>query len=368
MASPSLPSWIILHKFVGVALSGHLQAEDFYLFPDTPPRLSHFKIPVGEQVPDDPRVLCADLSAGLFLLRTNGYAVLSTVSRTVEPVRPRRADDPAVLGVISCNGRSMVVGLEYKRSSPKARLHYYLNLGAGAGAGAAWTTKEVDNPLLPLGLTGNFISKDVIAHDGRLWWVSDSNNAAAAGLLSCDPSADNPQLVFSAGSDLLGHCQHHPCSKIPRADRRCVQVADGKLRWVQILCEHTLPRGSGEAPAVCVLTLDDHTAQWTRSEDRHLMSFADVWNDDSYKRTPLPRKEPAIALIDPGKLFGFDTVYFSLDRYLFGVDMVTKKVVDGPHRQGMMLDSEDSSSPLLPWVVPSELRSYLLEAVAPLVV
>ncbi|KAJ1292061.1 hypothetical protein BS78_02G363000 [Paspalum vaginatum] len=357
----ALPSWIILHKFVGVALSGHLQAEDFYFFPDSPPRLSHFKIPVGEQIPDDPRVLSADLSAGLFLLRTNGYAVLSTVSRSVNPVRPRRADDPAILGVISCNGRRMVVGLEYKRSNPKAWLHYYFPCGASA----SWTTKEVDNPLRPLGLTGNFISKDVIAHDGRLWWVSDSNNAASSsGLLSCDPSADNPQLVFSAGSDLLGHCQHDPCDRIPCADRRRVQVADGKLRWVQILCEHTLPRGSGEAPAVTVLTLDHPTAQWRQSEDHHLMSFADVWNDDSYKRTSLPRKEPAPVLIHPDNP---SIVYFALSGYLFGVNMITKKVVGNPHRHGMMLDSEDSSSPLLPWVVPHELRSGLLKAVAPLI-
>ncbi|WVZ66800.1 hypothetical protein U9M48_015970 [Paspalum notatum var. saurae] len=361
----ALPSWIILHKFIGVSFSDHLQAEDFYLLPDAPPRLSHFKIPVGQQIPANPGVLSVDLAAGLFLLRTNGYAVLSTVSRTVTPVRPRRADDPAILGVICCNGgRSMVVGLEYKPSNPKAWLHYYFP----GGATAAWTTKEVDNPLLPLGLTGNFICKDVIAHDGRLWWVSDSITAASSsGLLSCDPSADNPQLVFSAGSDLLKHCQHDPCDKISCVDRRRVQVAGGKLRWVQILCEHTdLPRGSaGEALAVTMLTLDHHTAQWRRSEDHHLMSFADVWNDDSYKRTTLPRKEPAPVLIHPDNP---SIVYFALSGYLFGVDMITKKVVGDPHRHGMMLDSEDnSSSPLLPWVVPRELKSGLLKAVAPLV-
>ncbi|KAJ1263376.1 hypothetical protein BS78_09G179900 [Paspalum vaginatum] len=318
MAS-SPPSWLALDKTLRVSAD---QGDGFSIHRAKPPLLSHLIISAQPQAAASPLVdvlaadlcaqpqaaarprvdvLAADLSAGLFLLpatppSNTGYTVLDAAS----PNNTYRVPGHTVSGV---------------------------DLGVISGSLACWVTKEVDNPLAARAWT--FV--DVIAHDGRLWWVHTASTDGASGLLSCDPFDDKPEIVFSAGYDV--RCPR--CFHVPLAARRCVQVAEGKLRWVQTTCEHTDALG---APSVFMLTLDDDataTAEWT-------MSFADLWADDSYKSTELPKVEPALAFIHPKVS---SVVYFSLGKCLFGVDMRAREMV------AYSTDSDVSS--LLAWVLPT---------------
>lgn len=71
--------------------------------------------------------------------------------------------------------------------------------------------------------------------------------------------------------------------------------------------------------------MDYSTGSW--AED-HELKLADVWRDESYVATGLPRKAPELPLVDP---FDPDVVYFTLmesrcgDGHGFGVDLSTGK-------------------------------------------
>jgi hypothetical protein len=91
---------------------------------------------------------------------------------------------------------------------------------------------------------------------------------------------------------------------------------------------------SGSAPAACasstptagevtVWTLRDPDAtEWTLA---HQATFADVWADDTYRATGLPKTAPVLALIHPNNPA---VVYFLLEDHLFAVDVPARKVVD----------------------------------------
>ncbi|KAJ1272179.1 hypothetical protein BS78_06G183100 [Paspalum vaginatum] len=382
MASPPSPEpwkWIILSK---VPRTANLQRNDISVsHVSPPPRLSYLTVsstrifPAGTQTQaaaTNPRVLAADLSAGLFLIATNPriFRVLDTASPTRTRVYGVLVDfylDPASLGVISePAGRGFrVVGFRYQLDQPGSRnqawLRYYLPESLRTGRQA---TKAVNNPMP----RHTWAFSNVIAHDGRLWWV-DTGSASTAGLLFCDPFADSPRMYFVHLPDHVsdreyddgdsgtfyrhqGFCSD--CSGIPPAARRRVQVVDGKFRWVQMLCGHM--EGSREgAPTVLELTINDPMAAESRAArsrgrcsiaDRHSLSFADIWASDSYKETRLPRKEPAVAFIHPHNPF---VVYFVLNGHLFGVDMLRKEVEAGCQPHGMPGPDVSAASSLIAW-------------------
>ncbi|KAJ1299179.1 hypothetical protein BS78_01G512400 [Paspalum vaginatum] len=366
MATPPPPpppsSWLVLHK-PDVRVSAD-QGNGFSVSRASPPLLSHLTVSAATY-PQALRVLAADLSAGLFLLpgarpgNPRGYTVLSAANTAVSHYVPGRDDSgpdphPSSVAVIGrgTTGGFMVVGIECDMlDTTKVWLHCY------SDATLRWAIKQLHNPM-PCRATA---FDHVIAHDGRVWWVrtgSDSDTGVS-GLLSCDPFAQHPQMAFSTSPEIRGFCPRAGCFPVPRVARRCVQVAGGKLRWVQILCYHMEERWPSlqraAAPTVLVLTLDHHTAEWRRAEDHHRLSLADVWASDAYIDSCLPTEEPALAFIDPTDP---DVLYFSLSRYFFAVDMLTKKAVGNRHHHGMPNDDVPSSS-LLPWVLPPALRLRL---------
>ncbi|KAJ1290309.1 hypothetical protein BS78_02G233600 [Paspalum vaginatum] len=351
MAS-SPPSWLILHKATRV--SAH-QGEGFSVTSASPPLISRLNVSAAQlqAAGNPPRVLAADLSAGLFLLRGPGNSRDYTVLAAANPNCTYRVPAPAcsgrrlasTVGVIGGpGGIFMVVGFESRIGRPKALLHCYWQ-----GA-ANWASKQVDNPD-PGRAWEPF--DDVIAHAGRIWWVCTGADKGASGLLSCDPfaGADDTEMVFSTSPELRKFCTRSHCSPVRHVARRCVQVAGGKLRWVQIVChhvEHDEPsRGRGGPPTVLMLTLDHPTAEWRRSDDHHRMSFGDIWDKDIYST-----QAPALALVDPTDP---SVVYFSHGGDLVGVDMRAKEMLWRLRHE--IPDSDDvASSSLLAWVLPPALR------------
>lgn len=236
---------------------------------EAPPHLSFLNVfnrifPTHPQA-SSPRVIAADLSGCLILTTyTDHFVVLDFASASATALRvPGLGDlvDSDSLGVISAPDRGggfMVVGLQYKRGDPAARLHCY------SSRTGRWATKGVTVP--EPSCTWTWAFNDVISHGGRLWWVDTATNSA---LLACDPFGDgnNPSMDYiglpdhagdvsedddyrNVDSDVYarfhGFCRN--CSAgIPFAARRCVQVVNGKLHWLQMLCRHMSRDG---APSV----------------------------------------------------------------------------------------------------------------------
>ena len=149
-----------------------------------------------------------------------------------------------------------------------------------------------------------------LAHLGRLWWADYS-----WGIITADPFADHPVLGFVP---LPRGCVLKSREAWGLLDQfRYVGVSAGKLRFVD-----TYRRG--HAPdKVTVWTLPDRDATEWKLE--HEANFADIWADDSYEATGLPKKPPVLALIHPHNP---TVVYFFLEGHLFAVDVPARKVVE----------------------------------------
>ncbi|GJN31260.1 hypothetical protein PR202_gb19640 [Eleusine coracana subsp. coracana] len=172
-----------------------------------------------------------------------------------------------------------------------------------------WVDKDVDNPL-PSRIW-NF--DDIISHDAKLWWVD-----AAAGILTCDPFADEPEMVLvplPEQEDDDDESDDHHASCYPSTGKelvsRRVQVSNGKLRCVDMTRAR---QDEDRAPTVTMRTLHPVTAEWTIEYE---VSFDEIW--------ALPLKAPVLGLIHPENP---DVLYFFVKEYLFGVDMHAKKVVE----------------------------------------
>ncbi|TVU47314.1 hypothetical protein EJB05_06909, partial [Eragrostis curvula] len=369
---PSSPSWVILSTVPHV--SDDLQNNaDLSLAIAAPPRVTHLTLsPRVSPARPDPsaRVKCSYLHAtdpsGLLFAVTPPPA-----SPTSAPDNDEEEDeeaeeedddewDEAVTLNITDIPRSGYFVLDVRSGTatrvpdPRRVVYNWGNLGviaAPAGAAASgfmlaefdhivgcdeatltcfssrtgkWVDKDVDNPL-PSWIW-NF--DDVISHDAKLWWVDP-----AAGLLACDPFADEPEMLFvplpeqdDDGDDSADddddddHASCYYCSERDIGARRVVNVSNGKFRCVEMTCAD---HGQGEAPMVTMRTLaDPETAEWTLEYE---VRFDEVWAGDTYKAAGLPEKAPVIALIHPENP---DVLYFFVKEYLFGVDMRAKKVVE----------------------------------------
>ncbi|CAN6344656.1 unnamed protein product [Urochloa humidicola] len=214
----------------------------------------------------------------------------------------------------------------------------------------AWVEKEVRNPL-PRWIW-NFYH--VLSHNGKLWWVD-----TAAGLLACDPFADNPDMAYvllPAPEDdeaASGGCGCYYCSERVTASRRRVQLSNGTFRCVQITSPPRKPKdkdhhhAAAAPPTVTMRTLaDPETACWTLD---YKVPLADIWADHTYKAAGLPEKEPVLAFIHPNNP---DVLYFSLDHYLFAVDMRAKKFIECQAHQSAV-----SPSSLFAWELPPALTA-----------
>uniref|UniRef100_A0ACD5VWL3 Uncharacterized protein n=1 Tax=Avena sativa TaxID=4498 RepID=A0ACD5VWL3_AVESA len=303
--------------------------------PSSPVRISD-----GEDEEDDGYKVTLNITD----IAPHGYYVCDAFSATRLPDYGRGFLDDRCAGIIASpagDGHYMVVELQPLNGSDEATLLCF------SSATGEWEEKDVAYP--PSG--GLWCSDAVIAHGGRLCWVDLS-----WGILSCDPFADEPVLDFVEipegrhRSSSIG-CLH--CADRELSTRRCVQVSGGMFRLVELTCgDHgSRPRGVAlrswmrlqqsqsrshrKAPRVVMWTLADSDAGEWKVE--HKVSFADIWADDSYKETGLPKKAPPLALVHPKDP---DVVYFFLGKHIFGVDLRARKVVEcevyklvGPRRK-----------------------------------
>ncbi|CAL5005498.1 unnamed protein product [Urochloa decumbens] len=366
--------WVILGSIPRVAQAAGAggkgaAAKDMSLALAAPPRVSRLTVSErvfpGRPTPQSfPFVLAADPS-GLLLLS----AILATPPRRVVIDRPGgfravlwkdtdpryyvldaatgaafRLPDPApqgsiehqalvgVLPIPGGGGGFMVAELLPLIGSDKAHLRCY---SSDVGK---WVDKRVRYPLPPRPLAPIL----TLAHAGKLWWADYS-----WGIITADPFADNPVLRFVS---LPRSCVLDGREGLGVLDKfRYVGVSAGKLRFVD-----TYRRGGGAPTKVTVWTLPNADA--TEWKVEHEASFADIWADDSYKATCLPKKVPVLALIHPHNPA---VVYFFLEGHLFGVDVPARKVVecDRYHLVAPPRDYSIANRFIRAWELPASISS-----------
>ncbi|WVZ60415.1 hypothetical protein U9M48_010439 [Paspalum notatum var. saurae] len=156
-----------------------------------------------------------------------------------------------------------------------------------------------------------WFGEGVISHGGMLWWVDLSY-----GLLACDPFAEEPELLHVPLPRVLDEL---PVEPINHSAYCCAKVSGGRLRYVQI-------HGSCDAPVVTTWALADPASagEWKWNTERSVC-LADIWADESYLETMLPRSMPALALLHP---MDPDRLYFFLDSCIFAIDLSRRIVVE----------------------------------------
>jgi hypothetical protein len=335
MASPPAPpssSWVILGSVPSVSTPAN--GGDASVALTAPPRVSILTV-TPRVFPEPPTphffpfVLAADPS-GLLLLQANlrctptrevidrpdhtgvswkvinsRYFVLDATTGSAFHLPDPKATilHQAYLGLVVSpggGGHYMVVELQPMIGSKKAKL---LCFSSEVGE---WVEKRVHYPLEPR----PWAPICVLSHHGRLWWVDLS-----WGVITCDPFADKPVLGFIPfPPDRVLKCREAwGVTDI----YRYVGVSDGKLRFVDTY------KGKRDRPTVSVWTLAGaDSTEWTLEQEAR---FSEIWADESYKATGLPRKIPSLALIHPKNPA---VVYFFLEEHLFGVDVRARKVVE----------------------------------------
>jgi hypothetical protein len=227
----------------------------------------------------------------------------------------------------------IIVELMIRQGSNIAKLVY---IGADDDK---WHQKDADSPLPKP--DRQWVPSGVISHMGMLWWFDLS-----WGLISYDhiSSVENPLLRFHPlpeGRDLH-------MSQPDIHNRRCITESQDELLFMEII----KPEGDAEAARVYMwkrISGGDNKDVTIRWNVEHALSFEEIWNDDTYIETGLPRKVPVIAAVSPSKR---NIVYFVLEEEgrLFGVDLLTCTVFE-------YLDEQYDL--VTPWPVPPSCRYVL---------
>ncbi|CAN6207868.1 unnamed protein product [Urochloa humidicola] len=151
--------------------------------------------------------------------------------------------------------------------------------------------------------------------DGNLWWFD-----LTWGILSCDASLQEAGLVFHALPDGRGLGEgDEPPPHIHT--KRCVAASGRKLRYVEIIDD-----GGGAARVSMwsrIRSPDGNGRLW---EADYSVSFEEIWDDDSYKKTGLARSVPLLVVVCPSDPH---LVYFALEQHIFGVNVPQRRVVHG---------------------------------------
>ncbi|CAN6164154.1 unnamed protein product [Urochloa humidicola] len=180
----------------------------------------------------------------------------------------------------------------------------------------SWVRKDLICPSMS-GRRWMWSSHDVVAHDGKLWWVN-----LVWGLLGCDPFADEPALHH------VPFQETYPAAVAAAEDvvsRRMVRVSQGKVRFVELARAPRAAANRPEETVVVVWTLVLGPSGFAFWKQLCATSLGRVWASDSYRATGLPAKVPVLALLHPSSP---DVVYFFLDKYLFGVSVSRSAVVE----------------------------------------
>ncbi|TVU47313.1 hypothetical protein EJB05_06908, partial [Eragrostis curvula] len=308
--APPPPSWVILGTIPRVSADLPPDA-DLAVALSAPPRVTLLTIP-KRLFPDAvtpsnyPSVRAADAASGLLLLQANqgrakgptiidrpghysfcwlefvaGYFVLDTASASALALpNPEYVMHPGNIGIIASPVRAgayMVVELQPIIGDDTATL---LCFSSEVGE---WVFKDVRYPLPPRPLAPNGVP-----------------------VLTFVPLPPGKALEYK---EAWGELDKH----------RVVGVSAGKLRFVDMY----RTRDNRGALKVCVWTLADPDAtEWTLE---HEASFADIWEDHTYKAAGLPNKIPVLALIHPKEPHIF---YFFQEEYIVGMDLRSRSVVE----------------------------------------
>ncbi|KAL6596628.1 hypothetical protein ACP70R_047271 [Stipagrostis hirtigluma subsp. patula] len=319
-------------------------AADFSLRVSAPPRrpyvlaagpncvLAHFSVAPFHGMNFAPHPQDSNLVLARQFHRAGG-ATSCTADRVRVNNRPGAM--PVILNLLSVglassyDGAYVIAELQVDRGSDRAKLFRFL------WNSDQWHEDEVFYPLSAH--DREWVPSGVVADgDMKLWWFDLS-----WGLLSYYSTSTADKLLFHC----LPEGRTLDATQPEIHHRRCITVCRGQLRYVEII------PGDGHGIGAATVSLwtriptpdgSGETAGWYRAYE---MSFAEIWNDDSYKRTGLPVNElPVLAALRPTDP---DVVYFALDQHLFGVNVPLHRVVE--------FVDEPSCRDILPWFLPPQI-------------
>ncbi|KAL6596651.1 hypothetical protein ACP70R_047294 [Stipagrostis hirtigluma subsp. patula] len=359
-SSPPKPPWAVLGR---VALVEHDSAEepgDLSVALAAQPRASTVTVPASlhprpghDDADRHPYVVAADAAAGLLLHVSYwpfvGFDLADDPPGDLVVARDFVPADPAAAAADRhAHVAAAAVRLPTRASSGQPGISNIKNVGfvSRPGSGGAeyvvaelrlsdgdddratlvsfrsgtdaWVQRDLSCPSM-YGARGLWSSHDVIAHDGKLWWVN-----LVWGLLGCDPFADEPELhhvkippAFADGRKV----QDWPTLE----SHRMVRVSQGKLMYVAMARDIVDPV---EETLVFVKTLEFGPSGETRWVIQSCNSLGVIWASESYMATGMPEEVPVLALVHPSNP---DVVYFFLEHYLFGVNLVRSVVTEFVH-------------------------------------
>ncbi|TVU11444.1 hypothetical protein EJB05_45048, partial [Eragrostis curvula] len=217
-----------------------------------------------------------------------------------------------------------------------------------------WVEKELSCPSMHFGRRMWSSSHDVIAHDGKLWWVN-----LMWGLLVCDPFADEPALRYIKLPDSIGDVRKvvDPPST---ESNRMVGVSNGKLLFVEMAREVVDPV---EETVVVVQSLRfDRSSGEPWWDWMSATSLGVIWASRGYKAARMPYREvPVLALVHPHDP---DVVYFFLKECLFGFDLIMNRVTEFVHKPALVEVVAGTRRPppiswryIVAWVLPPSLAN-----------
>ncbi|PUZ61110.1 hypothetical protein GQ55_4G247100 [Panicum hallii var. hallii] len=230
--------------------------------------------------------------------------------------------------VASYDGDYTVAELEVDKGGERARLFRF------RAGGDRWTQNDLSCPLPAEGR--EWAPAGVVAQKKTLWWFDLS-----WGLLSCDAFVADPVLLFHK----LPEDRALGMARPDIHTHRCVTVSRRELRYVEIIPEDGGDGHDKEAAKVSMWTRRMATPAGWEWDKKYSMRFKELWDDDTYKDTGLPRKVPVLSAVCPSNP---DLVYFALEQRLFGVDLPVHKVVEAADEAHELVN--------MPWPAPASCR------------
>lgn len=287
--------------------------------------------------------------SNLILLRDFHWAGVEqghppTATATAERIPPRDGEHPAVANIESIGfvptdvEPYVIVELMVDQGRDSVKVAYIL------ASSDKWCQEDSPNPLPDR--DRKWVPSGVVSHEEMLWWFDLS-----WGIISFEPldGVQPPLLLFHQLPE--GRTLDMALPGIH--DHRCITESQGELLFVEII----IPDPEREAATVCMWTRTSAgggshvTIGW---DVEHDLGFEEIWNDDSYIATGLPRKVPALVTVSPSNS---DVVYFVLkeEERLFSVDLLTCTVyefIDEEYDLVTPWSEPPTCRLVLPWSLP----------------
>ncbi|KAF8726847.1 hypothetical protein HU200_019327 [Digitaria exilis] len=269
-----------------------------------------------------PYIIAADPHGGLLVHFTGGpsdhLVVVRRFCRTAEGETaasaehvPMQAIDIEKVAFLCAGSNYEIAVLQVpnpESSSQAATLMQFKSSGDG------WVTTRPENPLPAQERRRRMWSPHgAVSIASTLWWFDLS-----WGIVSYDSDCNDsrPRLIFHRLPHDRSARNGEMMKNIQR--RRCITASQNKLIYAEII-----PTATGEAAKLSMWSRSRVQGRWLWDK-MYTMSFDEIWGDESYKRTELPRNVPALAVVSPSNP---GLVYFALEEDIFGVNIPARKVV-----------------------------------------